>query len=514
MTNQLKTKILENIPLGLVAILGISFWFWLAYPWENSNESYGFINVLKNSSILDMFTKNIVGSTDFRPLMQFVAYAGYKLTGGDIYAHQLFNYVVAILAWFFASLAIKEKNLFSITSMLVGGFLFSGYIYLFHLHGVGYSPVLLLITSFIYLFDYRQKYDNITIALALILTVVAWFFHPIALLIFIGYFGGFMFEKLRYLKKAQYILSALLLLLAGIIVILIFNIAGNKNYTSSTFTITSYKMIEVHWLISIFSFVLTIATIESVERLERYHKLLIELIFSILSIWLFYNNLPVMILWIIASLFKMIILRKWSIAFLIITTATFPLGLMSGTPSYAIYVIMACSLALPHGWQTLEEKIKFVNLKTVVPIYIVVLILIILLRTGTNIPIISPLTKPILAEKEKTYQLKATMDWVLNSKYRNYNLVLHREKYNPSENTKGSIERANTAPMSQRYVDIYMQMMRGAVEEQRDSSKKLIVTFGNEKIDDMYLLRTIDGKFADKAMIYFAHHLTPNKSFE
>jgi hypothetical protein len=339
--------------------------------------------------------------------------------------------------------------------------------------------------------------------LAFILTIIIHLFHPAALLVFIGYFGGTILEHWRTLKRKELILSTFLLLISGIIVLLIR--AETSKYSMAdqiTGFINSYNMIEVHRLISLFLFALTIATIASINGLNRLYKVIIGLLSSALSILFFYNNLPIAIVWIIVSFLKMIILRKWSIAFLIILTAPLPLGLPLGSPTYGLYVMMACTLALPFGWQTLEDRLKFVNIKTVLPIYIVVLLLIILLRNGVNVPIIYPLAKPILAEKEKTYQLKAIMDWVLNSKYRNYNLVLYREKYNPSENPKESIERANTAPMSQMYVNIYMQMIRGAPEEQKASSNIIIVTFGNEKIQDMYLLKSINGKFAGEAMIF------------
>jgi beta-glucosidase/6-phospho-beta-glucosidase/beta-galactosidase len=150
----------------------------------------------------------------------------------------------------------------------------------------------------------------------------------------------------------------------------------------------------------------------------------------------------------------------------------------------------------------LEDRIKFINIKTVCPVYIAAILVIILLRGGVNIPVISSLSNPILAEKEKTYQLKTIMDWVVTSKYRNYALVLHREKQSPSYDPKGAINRSNIPPMDQIDVNYYMEMMRGGLEEQKDSSQKLIVTFGNEKIGNMYLLKSIEGMFAGEAMIF------------
>lgn len=504
MSKQLKTNLFENIALGLFAILGISFWFWLAFPWENSNESYSWLYALKNAKFFDVFKTDKSIVPNFRPLNQFVAYAGYKLTDGDIYIHQLFNYVITSLAWFFLCLLFKEKRLIAITSMLSGAFLFSIYIYLFHPHGLGYSPVLLLITSLIYLFDYRQRHDFGTILLAYILTLVIHLFHPAALLVFIGYFSGFILEKLKSLKKKELILPSIFLFISGMIVIFIR--IGTSKYTIDdqiTGFLTTYNMIEVHRLVSLFLFILSIATIVSLERLNKYYKMIIGLLCTILSIYFYSHNLPITIIWIIISLIKMILIRKWSIAFLILLTVPLPLGLPFGSPTYSIYAVMACTIAFPFGWQKIEEKINFITLKTVVPIYILAIIIMILVRSGINIPVISPISKPLLAEKEKTFQLRNIMDWAVNSKFKDYKLVLHREKLNPSSNQSESINRTNIPPTSQMYVDIYMKMKIGIPNEQMDSSKKLIITFGNEKIYDMHLLKRIKGKFAGDAMIFY-----------
>jgi hypothetical protein len=165
---------------------------------------------------------------------------------------------------------------------------------------------------------------------------------------------------------------------------------------------------------------------------------------------------------------------------------------------------MGCTFALPYGWDTLDQRIKGIHLRTALPLYVLGIIIVVTLRSGISIPLLSPLANPLLAEREKTHQLRAMMDWVLRSEYKHYEVLLHREKQSPSFDPTGAIRRNNIPPTGQMYVDLYMKMMRPDLRQDADLPHQLRFTFGDDQIEHMQLLKAFEGEFAGKAMVYCA----------
>jgi hypothetical protein len=94
-----------------------------------------------------------------------------------------------------------------------------------------------------------------------------------------------------------------------------------------------------------------------------------------------------------------------------------------GSPTYTIFALTACSCVVPLGYSSLEKGSVFHD-----SIALVALILVIstsaFLTTGVHLPIISRLANPLLAEKEKTFQMEDIIRWMMTSDFREYRLVL------------------------------------------------------------------------------------------
>jgi len=502
MLTQAKQIIRRNIPFGLTAILGISFWFFLAFPFGNHNESYEWISIFKTASLHDILTKTIRPVVTFRPLAQATAYLAYKLSGGSIYYAELLNYFLAALSWIIVSFKITEKKIFSITSLLVGGFFFSGYIYLFHLHGVFYSPVLLLISLLFLVFEYSDNPNNKKYIIAFLLAILASFFHPFALLLFVAYFTGLLIEQRRALSRRYYVTAAfiILLTLSGILIF-----KGQNSYPITTDNVAglvcSYKLLELTPSISLFSFLLSVVTLVGIGKVSRTTTLVATAFLIIGTLLFIRNTLPVVIIWIIVCFLKLMHLRKYSIAILLLTTSLMPGINATGSPTYTIFALMVCTISLAFGWGALEQKGDWVNGKTVILAYACCLLIVLLLRTGTNIPVISPLAKPILSEKEKTFQLESITEWVMNSSYKNYELLFKHAVDDPVKSAS-AVFRTHRPPTYQEYLKRYMAAAREPVNEEINPDHKLIITFGNDQIENMEPLKTVEGIFAGKAMVF------------
>src|SRR5262249_24766985 len=140
----------EAFPRGGVrwcalAIAGLSFWFWVGFPFANHNESYAWIAQLRTMDLHAALTRTLVGVANWRPLGTGTAWILYHAAHGSIAPVELLNYFVAAAAWAWVAWVVADRRVFGIAAFLVGGALFSGYIYLFHLHGIFYSPLLFFV---------------------------------------------------------------------------------------------------------------------------------------------------------------------------------------------------------------------------------------------------------------------------------------------------------------------------------------------------------------------------------
>ncbi|MBN1696502.1 MAG: hypothetical protein JW881_03210 [Spirochaetales bacterium] len=501
---------LHTFHYGLIAILGITFCFFIAFPFENHNESYFWVVILGKTNFIQAITENIFYQPNFRPLNNLIVYLCYKITGGGIYLHQLYNFLLAIIAWFFIAMVVKEKKIFALSSLLITGVFFTGYIYLFHLHGINYSPVLLLIACLYYLFENPKRSHVRTIVYAFIFTCIAYMAHPSSLLVFIGFLVGFGIENYKSFTFKEYILSIVFLIIAALLIILIRVSTSVSSLSLNLYgLLVSYRMIEIHPVISVFSLLLTIATIFSVKRSTLPIKIVSGIFFLLLSIVFFIFKVPVIFLWIGVSVIKMFLIKKWSLLFLILLTFPLPMGLSTGSPTYTIYTIAAATIAFPYGWKTVDDKIKFINQYSTILLYIVCGILIILLRMGISIPLVSNFTNPLLAEKEKTHQLKSITEWVIQSDYKTYDIIFYQEMKDPINNPETAIDRRNRPPTRQEYLDMYMEWLcdTSHIVREADMENKFFITFGNEYIDDMYLIKRFHGKFAGDALVYCKQNL-------
>lgn len=492
-------SIQTKIQFGCIAILGFSFWFLLGFPFANHNESYVWLVSLNKLGLLDVLSHKLQPVATYRPLGQATAWLGYRLSGGTIYPIELFNYLLAAVSWFILFLAIKEKKIFSFISLTVGVFFFSGYIYLFHLHGVFYSPLLLLIAVMFFL--YNRSLSNNKLIVIPLLTIVVSLFHPFALLIFAAFISGLMIEKRKDITKKQFMVAGSFVILAFVLLKALTPARNlplaNKNVLG---LLTSYKMVEVNIFVSAVGFLLSILTVASINIPQRNKVILIVLV-TLLSLLFSSTALPIIIVWILVCLLKMVLMRKWSVAFLIIVTFLLPMITGTGSPTYSIFVLMVCAAAVPFGWSALENKLSFISNKFALVIFIFALVIISCLRLGVHLPVISELTNPILAEKEKTFQLETIVNWVIKSRYNEYKLTLNQSAPIPRE-ADNVINRLHRPPTQQSCLKPYINSLRPRHHKDRNDKSRLIVCFGDEKIDNAEVIYVVRGKFAGNAIVY------------
>lgn len=483
---------------ALITILGLSFWFFLAFPFANHNESYTWVVQLNSLGFLDVLSQRLYPVANYRPLGQAIAWLGYHLSGKSIYPVELFNYIIAALSWIILLFAVKEKRLLSLIALTVGGFFFSGYLYLFHLHGVFYSPVLLLIAASFFLYEDILKISKI-ISLA-ILSILISLFHPFALLIYLAFILGILIEKREYITRT-FLIVTLSSVILGVALIEVLTPGSNLPIRDNNLLglLVSYRMTEVNLILSIIAFLLSIITAASINISLR-NKIKLIVLVVILSLLSFWTATPIIIVWIFACLIKTVLMRKWAVAFLLIATFLFPLP-GSGSPTYSIFVLMVCAAVSSLGWSALENRLCFVNHRVALSLPLFALVIVICLRCNVSLPVISKLANPILAEKEKTFQLEAIINWMIKSPYNEYDLVLSQSAANPRE-SHNAINRMHRPPSQQQYLNAYIDSFQLPRHANNNIKNILLVCFGNEKIENAKKVYILKGKYAGNATVH------------
>ena len=404
--------------LPVMMLLGLSFWFFLGFPFANHNEWSSWMVEFRRHDFAYLLTHNIAPVVTFRPLGVGLAWLSYHLSGGSVYPIQIINYVLAVCAWVLAFVAVDQKRLFAVIGALAGGVFFSGYIYLFHIHGVFYSPLLLFIAALLWA-SRRGKAGLRSLAGVSVGAVVCALFHPFALVVYCAFIVGLALTRWRDKSLSKPVLLALLFAaLVGIkILIPSTTWAGNLMGRQLQGFLVTFQMVELNKLVALVSCILTVLTITGMGLDPR---LKLALIFAavIASPVLLSLGVPIVILWIVACFAKAMLMREWTLVAILAAAAAFPLPSPSGSPTYAVFALMVSCWILCLGWKWMDQRLRFLDKSFVVPVLVIVVAVIVVSgRLGSLPGPIAHFVSPVMAE-EKNSSARARDSWIMNSEYR------------------------------------------------------------------------------------------------
>ncbi len=482
----------------LLALAGLSFCFFIGFPFENHNESFLWEITFKKVSLWDTLTRQVIGIETFRPLGMASAWIGYHLSG-NIYLQQIINWLFATMSFALLFFTTRNRILFSVLSFIICTAFFSGYIYLFHLHGVFYGPFQLYV-AFLTSIAYRQRYlSNRMMALLAVITLIAALYHTFALLVFSGFILGYMLQLGKQEQKKDYsilfILLVCTLVFAGIIM------RGKEFKSIQTLSngfLTSYYLVELNKSLSLVAALMAvIAASASVKTLPN--KLFsggVALGLSFICIWC---HIPVLVLWIGICILNTIITKNWPLAALIASTAILPLGSGSGSPTYVVFAIMICTfITTSFGLRDIPNLVSGRIIAFAGVFFF--LICLVALKNGSKVPLYS-LALPILAEQEKTQQFKKILAWKTEQKLYASSRLMSYDAWNLPVNSSNSIARKNRPVTQQVNIDEYLDFLS------KDSlgiktNPPLYLTFGDRIIPGKQLIYTVTGKWNGNACVY------------
>lgn len=488
------SEIAETFPRGGVrwcalAIAGLSFWFWIGFPFANHNESYAWIAQFRTMDLHEAMSHQLVGVANWRPLGTGWAWILSHGGRGSVAPVELVNYFLAAAAWFWVAWRLFDRRVFAVAAFLVGGALFSGYVYLFHLHGIFYSPLLVFLAL---LLGAKQGRGTGGLFTLFILAAVTAFFHPFALPLYAAYVGGMWLERRVPLGATAIAVGASAALAAALL-------HGGRSVPIGPETwsglAVSYRMVEIHPAAIAVSVLLAFVTAATTRFAWRWPYAAGIAALAVALAILGQSALPV---WILACLIKLGREGRWSWVLLLALAAIFPIAYPTGSPTYTVPALLIATAALASRAEGLEAWLSRLPDLAASATVLLVVFLVLAVRSNIPVPVVSRLAQPLLAEQERTHQMETVLRWALGSEYRSDTIVLFRAARSPSE-AENAVERVHRPPTQQAHLDRYLE------EERKDGatgSDTLVVSFGNDPVPSADLVYRLPGRTAGEARVY------------
>jgi len=496
----------------ILAVLGFSFWFFLAVPFASHRETYSWLAGTLTQTLRDQVAFG--GSSTYRPVSQTVIWllfhfldpSQFPTNPGRQAVLQCLVYAFFLGAWWLIYSAARERRLFSIIALVTGGVLFSGYIHLFHIYGMMYVPVIMMLGL---LLRFRatgtlERRAPWLFGAALVLA----FWHPFAPALFVACYSGFYLETFWQRNHLRRILPLLMLAaVAATTVAVAVMFSRDRMPLNSRWAafIASYRTNELNALVSAAVLVLICLAVASMIGSRR--SLFAWLVaLCVIAAVLFAAGVPLLMLWFTVVLVKLFRLRLWSLWLLMFSTALLPLGGATGTPTHILFAIIVAAFATALGWQDAEDAVQRAR-----PYYILVPVgaavsCVVLIRSGVHVPLLSRVATPLLSERERTYQMEGALAWLRGSPYCDADLAYAVNAGSPAQSLESAVTRQNRPPADLEDVLVFwnaiLRCRGGRDTSGRQRASTAVMTFGGPELHDSTPVHEVPGRYAGKATVW------------
>lgn len=488
----------------LLSISSISGLFLIAFPWQHHNESLLWDLALEKASIWETLTSNPIpmAVANYRPLGLMLAWVTYHLTSGAVWLQQVVNLIVTLSGWAIACVAAKRRYNFAWLSFFCNAAFFSGYIFIFHLHGVFYPPLLVLIAVFLLREGCDEDLGWRNLFSLLLFAAIIGMFHPFAFMISAVFLAGLSIHNrirgfgVRY--SAAMLGVAVMLALAGVFAFTsnaavhqISNSVGGLPLQSLN---VSYQTLESNRLATLAAVILAClggATFSG----ARNQRIIGAVVAGGCAVILTLFGIPGVLTWIAVCFASSLRQRRMATAALILVCALLPLATGTGSPTYAVPVLMPCISAMADALPSPRSLLTQRRLAGAVVATAFALLLIV--RLGFTPWPINKVISPLLAEKEKTDQLMQMLSFVDQHQELAGHLELCNEAGPPSKGVN-AIDRQKRPPIDSYSFELYIKRKYGG---RLSSGPELHLCFGNQDLSKTSVLLSIPGRWAGVASI-------------
>lgn len=502
---------IERFSYFIITVLGFSIWFFMAVPFASHRESYEWLAMVQNQDFSHAF---YFISKTYRPLAQGASWLGFLILDPSVFPTSVlrqallqgFIYGLFVIGWWIIYAAVAQRRLFAAVAFIAGGVFFSGYVQLFHIYGLFYVPVMLILGALLRCHA-SGTFAKREVWFAVVATLLA-FWHPFATALFVGFYFGFYLDTFGQRGRAQHFQAAAIFLVSMMAIVTLVVAVPTRNEPMSLDArlfgfLVSYQTNEVNLLASLVSFLLTLMVVFSTGLSPRL-KLAACLCVSGFSVLFLLNSLPLLLLWLCAVSVKLICLRRWSLLFLTLTAGMLPFGGGIGTPIYALFAIVVAIYVTPLGWSRAEEALSCFRTRYAIGTIVAATIVVLMVRSGINVPIVTRVARPLLTERERTYQLENILAWLHNSSYCGYEVAFVENAGNPIDSVEGAITRRNRPPAGLKEVQIFWDTVLQCHTGERSAKKTgtSILTFGGPALANLSHVYEVSGRYAGTATVW------------
>src|SRR5262249_37231222 len=173
--------------------------------------SFDWVVRLEQRSLWGALFEKFPSVLSLRPLGTGPAWLLYRLGGHDVGLVQFANAGLALFAWGWLLHGAPRRDVLALPGLLAGGVFFAGYIWVFHLHGIFYGPLLVYVASLVR--AARGPLDLRTLLGAFVGGVLTALAHPYALPLGIAFALGAVLEA--PLLRSRTGVAALTVVLTG-----------------------------------------------------------------------------------------------------------------------------------------------------------------------------------------------------------------------------------------------------------------------------------------------------------
>ena len=504
--------LIETSIYFIVTVLGFSFWFFMAVPFASHRESYSWLATVSSHPFAYAFSNSM--SVTYRPLSQATGFLGFLFLDPSVFPTSVLRqallqglvYGMFVLAWWFIYRAALQRRLFALVAFVAGGAFFPGYVHLFHIYGIMYVPVILTLGGLLYLHSIGS-FDKREVWLAALATLLA-FWHPFVTALFLGFYFGFYLCTFRQRSIAQHVRAVLILLVGTMAIVALVFLFPRPDALMSLHTrlfgfLVTYQTNEVNRAVSLVAFLLTQMVVFSMGLSPRI-KAAAFFFVTALSVVFFLKSLPLLLLWICAALVKLLHMRSWSLFFLMLAAALLPFGGGIGAPVFALFAIVLAAYVTPLGWTQAEKGLTFLKARYLIAPIVASAAVILMVRVGIEVPIVTRVARPLLIERERTYQLENILAWLHNSDYCDYQIAFVDIAGSPIDSVESAMTRLTRPPSAledvQRFWNTVLQCQKG--ERLNSKAGTAIVTFSGPALANSRPVYEVGGRYAGDATVW------------
>lgn len=483
----------DGIALALLPLAGFLVWFLVGLPWGPHTESFDWIVRLETLSLGQAAFARLPSVLSLRPLGIGLAWISYRVGGHDVALAQFVNAALALLAWWWLGRAVAARRTFALVALVVGGACFAGYIFVFHLHGVFYAPLLLLLAAMVHLAN--RPLGPGTLARAAGAAALAACFHPFALPLAVAFAAGALLES-RALRTAAGFGAAAAVLAAAVALYLLLVPASARGPAGDPLHgwRVSFATTEVSRLVSLAAAAL--ATLAARGLGAGRARVAAVLLVAGVAALLLALRWPVLPLWLAAAGLAAAAQGRWALAAVLATCVALPAANPTGSPTYAVFATFLAA-ALTAMTAPAEERLVWLGAPAAATLLVLALSLGVALRAGVPVPVATAVARPLVAERERTAQFPVLVRDYLRSGWAAHPLRFARGFARPAEGD--AVDRRYRPPTNDVHLATWLAHLRAGAPA---AGETLYVAFGGDPLADGEVVLSVRGRAAGDALVF------------